>query len=132
MEPILDFGIDVRVGFKGKPNGLEAFLAEQGFVLQLDDPVVEVANLPTQTFCYHKRGLSLSGVSCRYFDGVDSEDQEFWLSLSPGVPIVSSATLSTPKERNGFDELVQYLTATQLRNRCDAIVFDFHDGELFE
>jgi len=132
MSPILDVGIDLLVGFMKKPEGLDEFLLGQGYVLQEDHPAGAITNVAVRKFRYERRGLSLSGVSCCCFDGVDVDDQEFWTTLTGDVPVVSTATLSTPKARNGFDEMVQYMTATQLRNRYAAVVFDAYDGEVLE
>jgi hypothetical protein len=119
---------ELWVGFPQEPRGLDALLTERGFVPKTDTAMQDGRAL--RAYRYFVPGVCARGVWFSYHGEVCDGDLDLWASLSPSGRIVATATVSTPSERNGFDELVQYLTAKLVRDRYNAIIFDCYDGEL--
>ncbi len=119
---LVAMGIDLLIGFKQKPEGLEPYLLEQGFRLESTQEFPGWILASTCLLFVEKK--SARGVWVTYYDGVDGDDQRLWQSIAPETPIVATATVSTPMGRNWFDIAKQREIAAAIRDRYAALVFD--------
>lgn len=129
--------IDYLIGFKEKPKDLAPFLAERQFAL--DSTREREGGLASYTYQAFVPKKSAQGVRLVYYDGLDTDDARLWQKISPEIPIAATASVTTDKGRNWFDEKQQRSIARAIRDDYDALVFDpqaarfVHDvGKVYE